>query len=98
MTSDFSGRTGMSEPVIKEEFREPGHRARVVSNNSYNLAMELSELLTGVWRIDQYLKDSGEVGCDPCGQMWQDIRKQKEILIEKVREELVRHAKEGTFT
>jgi hypothetical protein len=82
----------------KQEFTEPGHRARLLSNLNYDLITELSELLTGVWRIDQYLKDSGQDNCQSCGTMWQDLRKQKEILVEKLRQEIVLHAKDGRFT
>ncbi len=86
------------ERAVKEEFTEPGHRARLLSNSNYDLITELSELLTGVWRLDEYLKDAGDDGCDACGKLWQDIRKQKEILVEKLRQEIVNHAKSGTFT
>jgi hypothetical protein len=77
-------------------FSEPGHRARLLENYNYDLVQELGELLQGVWRIDEYLKDAGGK-CDDCGKIWQDVRKQKEYLIEKVRQELVNHAKGGTF-
>lgn len=106
MTSD-SGRETQTQgrggdqtvrEVQREAFQEPGHRGRMLSNNSYNLITELSELLTGLWRIDQYMKDASEPGCQDCGELWQDIRKQKEILIEKLRQEVVEHAKAGTFT
>jgi hypothetical protein len=79
-----------------EAYSEPGHRARILSNYNYDLVQELSELLTGVWRIDQYLKDSGG-HCDECGRIWQDVRKQKEFLIEKIRQEITNHVKEGRF-
>jgi hypothetical protein len=78
-----------------QEFQEEGHRGRTLSNNSYNLAREMSELLAGIWRMGQYLKDSD---CQECGRMWQDVRKQNEILVEKIRQEIVKHAKDGTFT
>ena len=77
---------------------EPGHRPRLPSNNSYNLIRELSELLAGTWRIDGYLRDAGADDCQDCGKLWQDVRKQNEILIEKLRQEIVAHAKNGTFT
>lgn len=57
---------------------------------------ELTQLLKGVWRMEQYLKDSGGK-CDDCGKIWQDVRKQNELLIEKIRQEIVNHAKNGTF-
>lgn len=82
----------------EQPFAEPGHRARMLSNNSYNLIRELSELLAGTWRIDGYLKDAGQDDCQYCGRLWQDIRKQDEILVEKLRQEIVNHAKSGTFT
>ena len=82
----------------QQPFSEPGHRGRILSNTSYNLTRELSELLAGTWRIDQYLKDAGADDCKDCGRLWQDIRKQNEILIEKLRQEIVAHAKNGTFT
>lgn len=77
-------------------FSEPGHRARLVENYNYDLMQELTELLQGVWRIDTYLKDAGGK-CDDCGKIWQDVRKQKEYLIEKLRQEIVNHAKNGQF-
>jgi len=55
----------------------------MVRNYNYDLVTELSEMLTGLWRIDQYMKDAGEGGCQECGMLWQDIRKNKEILAEK---------------
>jgi hypothetical protein len=77
-------------------YSEPGHQARLLSNYNYNLMEELSELLQGAWRIDRYLKDAGG-HCDECGKIWQDVQKQKELLIEKIRQEIVRHAKDGRF-
>lgn len=75
---------------------EPGHRARLLENHNYDLAEELAQLLKGVWRMDQYSKDaSGK--CDDCGKIWQDVRKQNELLIEKIRQEIVNHAKGGRF-
>ena len=82
--------------VAEGAFSEPGHRARLLENYNYDLVQELGELLQGVWRIDEYLKDAGGK-CDDCGKIWQDVRKQKEYLIEKVRQELVNHAKNGRF-
>ena len=38
-----------------------------------------------MWRVDSYLKDAGGQ-CDNCGRIWQDVRKQKELLIEKNRQ------------
>jgi len=76
---------------------EPGHRARLLSNNNYDLAAELTEILTGLWRIDQYIRDAADGNCQECGILWQDIRKQKEILAEKLREEIARHVKSGVF-
>jgi hypothetical protein len=77
-------------------FSEEGHRARLLQNYNYDLVQELGELLTGVWRIDEYLKDAGGK-CDNCGRIWQDVRKQKEVLVEKIRQEIVNHAKGGQF-
>jgi hypothetical protein len=77
-------------------YSEPGHRARLLSNYNYDLVQELGELLTGVWRIDEYLKDAGGQ-CDTCGKIWQDVRKQKEFLVEKIRQEITNHAKDGRF-
>jgi hypothetical protein len=88
-------RRGSEEPA-QGAYSEPGHRGRMLSNHNYNLVQELGELLTGLWRIDAYLKDSGGQ-CDQCGMIWQDVRKQKELLIEKVRQEITNHAKEGRF-
>jgi len=78
-------------------FGEPGHRARMLENYNYNLMEELTNLLQSSWRMDTYLKDAGGK-CDGCGKLWQDVRKQQELLIEKVRQELVDHAKSGIFT
>lgn len=77
-------------------FSEPGHRARLISNFNYNLVQELSELLSGAWRIDAYLKDAAG-HCEECARIWQDVRKQKEFLIEKIRQEIAIHAKDGRF-
>jgi len=71
-------------------------RARLIENYNYDLAQELTQLLKGVWRIDQYLKDAGG-RCDDCGKIWTDVRKQNELLIEKIRQEIVNHAKDGRF-
>ena len=49
MTSE----TGATGTTTRPEFSEPGHRARLLSNNSYNLVQELGEVLQGAWRIDQ---------------------------------------------
>ena len=49
-----------------------------------------------MWRVDSYLKDAGGQ-CDNCGRIWQDVRKQKELLIEKIRQEITNHAKDGRF-
>lgn len=71
-------------------------RARLIENYNYDLVQELAQLLKGVWRIDEYLKDAGG-RCDSCGNIWIDVRKQNELLIEKVRQEIVNHAKDGRF-
>lgn len=71
-------------------------RARLIEDYNYDLVQELTQLLKGVWRIDEYLKDSGG-RCDDCGKIWNDVRKQNELLIEKLRQEIVNHAKNGTF-
>jgi hypothetical protein len=71
-------------------------RARLIENYNYDLVQELTQLLKGVWRIDQYLKDSGG-RCDDCGKIWTDVRKQNELLVEKLRQEIVNHAKNGRF-
>jgi hypothetical protein len=101
MTSESGRQTetqrGGNIRQVNQPFTEPGHRGRMLSNNSYNLALELTELLKGLWRVDQYMKDAGEAGCQNCGILWQDIRKQNEILIEKLRQEVVDHAKSGNF-
>jgi hypothetical protein len=89
-------RESSSAPEQQTAFSEPGHRARLLENYNYDLVQELGELLQGVWRVDEYLKDSGGK-CDDCGKIWQDVRKQKEYLIEKIRQELVNHAKDGRF-
>jgi hypothetical protein len=86
-------RPAESEPA---PYTEPGHRGRTLSNHNYDLVQELSELLTGLWRVDRYLQDVGDQ-CNDCGKMWQDVRKQKELLIEKIRQEVVNHAKQGRF-
>jgi hypothetical protein len=83
-------------PAETPAFTEEGHAARLLENYNYDLVQELGELLQGAWRIDEYLKDSGGK-CDNCGRIWHDVRKQKELLIEKVRQELVQHAKDGKF-
>ena len=31
----------------------------------------------------------------PCGKIWQDVRKHKELLIEKIRHEITNHVKGG---
>jgi hypothetical protein len=71
-------------------------RARLIENYNYDLVQELAQLLKGVWRIDEYLKDAGG-RCDACGSIWNDVRKQNELLIEKIRQEIVNHAKDGRF-
>lgn len=71
-------------------------RARLIENYNYDLVQELAQLLKGVWRIDEYLKDAGG-RCDNCGSIWNDVRKQNELLIEKIRQEIVNHAKDGRF-
>ena len=75
---------------------EAGHQGRLLDNYNYDLMQELTQLLKGVWRIDQYLKDAGGK-CDSCGVIWQDLRKQQELIIEKLRQEIVNHAKSGQF-
>jgi hypothetical protein len=77
-------------------YSEEGHRGRMLSNHNYDLIQELGELLTGLWRTDDYLRDAGGQ-CDDCGKIWQDVRKQKELLIEKLRQEITNHAKDGRF-
>lgn len=89
-TSPQTGRQGDAA------FREDSHSARLLENYNYDLVAELGQLLKGVWRTDEYLKDAGGK-CDRCGAIWQDVRKQKELLIEKIRQEIANHVKSGQF-
>jgi hypothetical protein len=88
--------TAVAQPDRPPGAYGPGARARAMENYNYNLIEELTQLLKGVWRTDEYLKDSGG-RCDECGKIWTDLRKQNELLIEKLRQEIVRHAKDGRF-
>jgi hypothetical protein len=99
MADDQRANARAGTPVAErgsEAFAEPGHRARLIENHNYDLVEELGQLLKGVWRMDEYLKDAGGK-CDACGKIWQDVRKQNEFLVEKIRQEIVNHAKAGTF-
>jgi hypothetical protein len=95
-TGGQAGTAERTAPDGVQAFAEPGRRARLLVNYNYDLAAELTQLLKGVWRMDQYSKDAGGK-CDGCGKIWQDVRKQNELLIEKIRQEIVNHAKDGRF-
>jgi hypothetical protein len=69
----------------------------LLSNNRHNLARELSELVAGVWDLTSTWRIPGTALARSAAASGRNVRKQQEILIEKVREEIVTHAKEGTF-
>ena len=65
-----------------------------MKNYNHDLIHQLSEMLDSAWRFKEYAKNA-KGNCADCHKMWQDIKKGCEDKIEKIKRELVLHAKKG---
>lgn len=65
-------------------------------NHNHDLIQVLSEKLDGVVRYQIYREDA-EGECEVCQRIWDDIKQDDMRHVEMLRDEIIRHAKEGTF-
>ena len=68
-----------------------------MKNHNYNLVTELSEQLRGLWRFEQYVKDAQDSGCQECARIWQELKSEKQSLVERLRKEVENHVRAGSF-
>lgn len=62
----------------------------VVKNETYNLALQLTQHLKSLWRIkEQYRADAG--GCQGCTGIWDSIEADLEKHVESIKGELKKH-------
>ena len=63
-----------------------------MSNCDYNCVKQLSEKLTFLWRIDQYIKDAKKQKHKACQKMWESIKKDEEKHVKMLKSHLVKKA------
>ncbi|HOM83566.1 MAG TPA: hypothetical protein PLZ94_17455 [Armatimonadota bacterium] len=76
----------MEEIVTEEPMR----------NHNHDLIQVLSEKLDGVVRYPVYHEDTVDE-CEVCMRIWEQIKQDDMRHVEMLRDEIIRHAKEGTF-
>ena len=65
-------------------------------NHNHDLIQVLSEKLDGVVRYQIY-HDDAEGECDHCPQIWDQIKQDDMRHVEMLRNEIIKHCKEGHF-
>jgi len=69
-----------------------------MKNNSHNLLHHTGRILDFLHRrCEHYLDDADEIGCKECRAIWEKLREDYRKHVEMLKEEIVRHAKEGTL-
>ncbi|MDP3901464.1 MAG: hypothetical protein Q8Q37_00600 [bacterium] len=67
----------------------------MLKNWNHDLVHQLSETSDGLWRIEDYIKNSQ--GCDHCIKMWNEVKDNLEKISESLVEEIGRHYQENRF-
>ena len=66
-------------------------------NFNHDLVQQLSELLDGIWRIDEYSTNAKNDGCDRCMALWKDMKGRLTDETKLLRDEITKHVEEKTF-
>ncbi len=66
-------------------------------NMNFDLVEELSKKLSGVWRFEQFIKDSEENPCPSCAEVWKKIKAMDEQACEMLRTEVIKHVEDKKF-
>ena len=67
----------------------------MLKNWNHDLVKQLSETSSGIWRIEEYMKNAK--GCDHCAKMWNGIKDHLEKVSQMLVHEIGRHYKENRF-
>jgi len=67
----------------------------MLKDHNHDLVQQISESSDGVWRMEEYLKNSE--GCERCQAMWIKIKDDFNSHVEMLRSEIEQHVKEGKF-
>ena len=62
----------------------------MLSNATYNLMETAAIISKGLYRYDTFIKDAQAAGCQPCTQMWNEMKQADQKQLDK----LVGHLKE----
>ncbi|HEV8338564.1 MAG TPA: hypothetical protein VGR25_02770 [bacterium] len=68
-----------------------------MSNLSYDVLTVLHNKLEAVSIYDRYIQDSQQAGDEKCRSLFEDIKREDDRHIERLRGELERLVKEGKF-
>lgn len=67
----------------------------MLKNHNHDLVHQLSETSDSIWRMEDYLKNAE--GCDYCKSIWDEMKKDYEKHVGRLKEEIVRHVNENRF-
>lgn len=67
----------------------------MLKNWNHDLVQELSEVSDGLWRMDEYLKNSD--GCEQCIEMWKKVQDRLESVSADLVAEINRHSQQNRF-
>lgn len=68
-----------------------------MSNLSYDVLTVLHNKLEAVAVYGQYIEDCRKAGDERCRQLFEDLKRQDEVHVERLRSELERLVQEGKF-
>jgi bacterioferritin (cytochrome b1) len=71
------------------------YESMAVSNLEYNILTVLQSKLEGIAVYDKYIADCGQSGDDECRRLFEDLKRQDEQNVERLREVLSRVMNQG---
>ncbi len=69
----------------------------MISDLGYDILTTLQSKLEAVWAYEQYLEDCEDGGDDALRQLFEEIKRDDERHVERLRAELERMVKDGRF-
>lgn len=64
-----------------------------MDNHTYNIIKALSKKAQGLWRYDQYLKDSEN--CEECQRLWKKLKGEDSAQLNEIKNVLKKHIEAG---
>ena len=68
-----------------------------ISNHDHDLIHDLSLRLDSIWRYDQYIANAEQENATAVKELWQDVKAQDLKMIERFKELIREHVKQGDF-